>query len=409
MLKLNKMVRGFEDLTKLFSKETNIENRLQNKLSLILEEALKNRKENIKRKEIEDISKAICEDIIDNYLSCGNFSLDTFESFIRERLNNEKHMENYRKYFGVKEQPEQKEQPEVTIDREILNKAFEAVRQHALESSKVTGNFENKLSTPEALRAYLYLLLPEEKREPFKGDFERLVVGSKEIDINKFFKEIESYIDDFINGKKRESILFPREWLPKELMEEDKDKLRENLKNLGINEKNGEYFMSINPYNIQNIVNEIAYSKLEILDKFKDIGEKLGNVQDLLKEAKKILSSIPEGKEIASKYEGLVASLVKAYKEGIQMGMTEEEAKKFLRAVTKLESQLKNIVERGRSVKSEREKERFINIAKNWFKENGGVILSSIGFWGLAVGWFLPLFLINKMYETIEKGPLMKK
>jgi hypothetical protein len=36
-------------------------------------------------------------------------------------------------------------------------------------------------------------------------------------------------------------------------------------------------------------------------------------------------------------------------------------------------------------------------------------ILTGVGLWGLAVGWFLPLWTITKMYEQIEKGPLVGK
>jgi hypothetical protein len=102
----------------------------------------------------------------------------------------------------------------------------------------------------------------------------------------------------------------------------------------------------------------------------------------------------------------LLASIKNSYVEGIRSGMSEEEARKLLDSVTKLESQLKFLAERGKSVKSDVEKKRLLAKAKDWLKANGGTILSSIGLWGLAIGWFLPLWLISKMYNQIEEGKL---
>jgi hypothetical protein len=43
-----------------------------------------------------------------------------------------------------------------------------------------------------------------------------------------------------------------------------------------------------------------------------------------------------------------------------------------------------------------------------WIKENfptiGLTLGASLVLWGVALGWFLPLWLINKMKDEIEKG-----
>jgi hypothetical protein len=212
-----------------------------------------------------------------------------------------------------------------------------------------------------------------------------------------------------MEGKKKESIRFPKEWLPNELKEKYKDNLEEKLKELGIESTKGKYRIVVTPEKIRSQIDVILESKLEISEKFREIGEKINSAQNLSKEAKKYLSSIPEGKSIATAYDGLLASIKNSYIEGIRMGMTEEEAKKLLDSVTKLESQLKFLAERGKSAKLDVEKKRLLSKAKDWLKANGGTILSLIGLWGLAVGWFLPLWLISKMYDEIEKGGLMKK
>jgi hypothetical protein len=283
---------------------------------------------------------------------------------------------------------------------------FNIVLRYCRESPEVKGNFPNDLETPEAVRAYLYFLLPDEEREPFRGDFQRLVSAKEEFDPNKFFKEIGSFIEDFMEGKKKESIRFPKEWLPNELKEKYKDNLEEKLKELGIESTDGKYRIVVTPEKIRNKIDVILESKLEISEKFREIGEKINSAQNLSKEAKKYLSSIPEGKSIATAYDGLLASIKNSYIEGIRSGMSEEEAKKLLDTVTKLESQLKFLAERGKSAKSDVEKKRLLAKAKDWLKANGGTILSAIGLWGLAVGWFLPLWLITKMYDQIEQSSL---
>ncbi len=295
-------------------------------------------------------------------------------------------------------------------EKEFLDEEFwNIVKDFSIKSPEIKGNFLNDLETPEAVRSYLFLLLPDEEKNFFKDDFQRLITSKEDFDPNKFLKEIDSFIEDFMSGKKKQSLRFPKEWLPSELKEKYKDNLEEKLKKLGILNKGDKYLLILTPDKIQDMIYKIAESKLEISEQFKEIGEKILNIENLSKEAEKYLKSLPEGDSINLLYKGLFVSLKNAYKEGINMGMTEEEVKKLLDSLTKLENQYNLIIQRGKLVKNEKDKHNLLTKAKNWLKENGGYILGSIGLWGLAVGWFLPLWLINKMYSEIEKGPLMSK
>jgi hypothetical protein len=415
VVKLNKMIEMIKGVWEQIKEKSREEGAKKGFLSS-LDDYLQGLdiKDNKQRKEIaERIFELIREDYSGENKDLGADELmdlirqqpDLKDLFIKKRRKE-------RKEKTAKAQetvPRQLELPLEGVEefKEYLDSGFfNIVLRYCRESPEVEGNFPNDLETPEAVRAYLYFLLPDEEKEPFKSDFQRLVSAKEEFDPNKFFKEIGSFIEDFMEGKKKESIRFPKEWLPNEMKEKYKDNLEEKLKELGIESTDGKYRIVVTPEKIRNKIDIILESKLEISEKFREIGEKIISAQNLSKEAKKYLSSIPEGKSIATVYDGLLASIKNSYVEGIRSGMSEEEARKLLDSVTKLESQLKFLAERGKSVKSDVEKKRLLAKAKDWLKANGGTILSSIGLWGLAIGWFLPLWLISKMYNQIEKSSL---
>jgi hypothetical protein len=415
VVKLNKMIEMIKGVWEQIKEKSREEGAKKGFLSS-LDDYLQGLdiKDNKQRKEIaERIFELIREDYSGENKDLGADELmdlirqqpDLKDLFIKKRRKE-------RKEKTAKAQetvPRQLELPLEGVEefKEYLDSGFfNIVLRYCRESPEVEGNFPNDLETPEAVRAYLYFLLPDEEKEPFKSDFQRLVSAKEEFDPNKFFKEIGSFIEDFMEGKKKESIRFPKEWLPNEMKEKYKDNLEEKLKELGIESTDGKYRIVVTPEKIRNKIDIILESKLEISEKFREIGEKIISAQNLSKEAKKYLSSIPEGKSIATVYDGLLASIKNSYVEGIRSGMSEEEARKLLDSVTKLESQLKFLAERGKSVKSDVEKKRLLAKAKDWLKANGGTILSSIGLWGLAIGWFLPLWLISKMYNQIEEGKL---
>jgi predicted transcriptional regulator len=91
-------------------------------------------------------------------------------------------------------------------------------------------------------------------------------------------------------------------------------------------------------------------------------------------------------------------------KQGLSQEQIKEELEKLTKELTPtIPNELSNI-EKGIE-----ELEKYFRGRENIFsklKPNAGVIASSIGLWGLAIGWFLPLWLITKMYDQIEKSSL---
>jgi hypothetical protein len=216
------MIKGVWEQIKEKLREAGAKNRFLSSLDVYLQGL--DIKDNKQRKEIaERIFELIREDYSGENKDLGADELmdlirqqpDLKDLFIKKRRKEKKE-----KTAKTQETvPRQLELPLEGVEEfeEYLDSGFfNIVLRYCRESPEVEGNFPNDLETPEAVRAYLYFLLPDEEREPFKGDFQRLVSAKEEFDPNKFFKEIGSFIEDFMEGKKKESIRFPKEWLPNE-------------------------------------------------------------------------------------------------------------------------------------------------------------------------------------------------
>jgi hypothetical protein len=321
--------------------------------------------------------------------------------------------------------------PEVEGKRELhglLRKNFEGYFRSSREKKGI--NFRDRLDTPESVRAYLYLTLPEDQRGPFQADFERLLTQKEDFffrlwppkisisfrDLLKegeirgglwgpgeFFREVKSYLEDLQKGKDRITLYFSEDLLPDEL----KGKKEEELEVLGIKKsRDGNYEFYITPDKLQDILFNLVERSLSVAERETEIGKKLTNIKELFKEARKNLKSVPEAQVILTSFASLIEGIESRYREGLREGMSEEEAKKLLETANRLEGVLKEIAEGS---KNEKERKGLLAKAKDWLRANGNTILSSIGLWGLAIGWFLPLWLISKMYDQIEKGGLMKK
>jgi hypothetical protein len=310
----------------------------------------------------------------------------------------------------------------------LLRKNFENYFRSSPEKKGI--NFKDRLDTQESVRAYLYLTLPENQRGPFQADFERLLTQKEDFffrlwppkiaisfrDLLKegeirgglwgpgeFFREVKSYIEDLQQGKNMITLYFSEDLLPNEL----KGKKEDELEALGIKKAgDGNYEVYITPDKLQDILFNLVERSLSVAERETEIGKKLTNIKELFKEARENLKSVPEAQVILASFANLIEGLESRYREGLREGMSEEEAKKLLETANRLEGVLKEIAERS---KDEKERKGLLAKARDWLKANGGTILSSIGLWGLAIGWFLPLWLISKMYSTIEQGPLMKK
>jgi ElaB/YqjD/DUF883 family membrane-anchored ribosome-binding protein len=87
-----------------------------------------------------------------------------------------------------------------------------------------------------------------------------------------------------------------------------------------------------------------------------------------------------------------------------------EKLNQELRNLKKYEEAIKKLEERfGTTYQPDNElAKKFLKKTSQWIKENfptiGLTLGASLVLWGVALGWFLPLWLINKMKDEIEKG-----
>jgi hypothetical protein len=370
-----------------------------------------------------DVRRNIVDSIMQKVEQDEYFSEDEFVEFIENLLNQNNLQDITDKILPKVEGKEGKRQLHGHLRRN-----FEGYFRSFPEKKGV--NFRDRLDTKESVRAYLYLTLPEDQRGPFQADFERLLTQKEDFffklwppkisisfrDLLKegeirgglwgpgeFFREVKSYIEDLQQGKNMITLYFSEDLLPNEL----KGKKEDELEALGIKKaRDGNYEFYITPDKLQDILFNLVERSLSVAERESEIGKKLTNIKELFKEARKNLKSVPEAQVILTSFASLIEGIESRYREGLKEGMSEEEAKKLLETANRLEEVLKEIAERS---KDEKEREGLLVKAKDWLRTNGNTILSAIGLWGLAVGWFLPLWLISKMYSTIEQGPLMKK
>jgi hypothetical protein len=357
---------------------------------------------------IGDKRKQVITTIIEGYVNQNDyFDGEGFDRFVEER--------GLRSIEG--------------LDEQIINRIKERIENYYRRSREKKGiNFRDRLDTPESVRAYLYLTLPENQRGPFQADFERLLTQKEDFffrlwppkisisfrDLFKegeirgglwgpgeFFREVKDYIKDLQKGKNRITLYFSEDLLPDEL----KGKKEDELEALGIKKaEDGNYELYITPDKLQDILFDLVERSLSVAEQETEIGRKLTKIKELFKEARQNLKSVPEAPLILASSASLIEGLESRYRGGLREGMSEEESKKLLEAANRLEEFLRRMAEGSKDKKGIK---GLLAKAKEWLKANGGTILSAIGLWGLAVGWFLPLWLISKMYDEIEKGSLV--
>lgn len=282
-------------------------------------------------------------------------------------------------------------------------------------------NFRDQIKDPQELRGFLYLATGDEK---FKNDFERLL-GQKErfyfslwppqigVSFRKllpriepgfkpgsFFEGVKSYIEDLQKGKDRITFWFEEDLLPEELKGKNEDELRQS----GIEKKGGIYEFYLTSDKLKDFFDRWAGTYVEIIK-----GET--EINKILKETKGLYGSLikdapPELKDILRQYGSLILGLEERYREMIEMGASLEELNKIKENLDSIRKELEGLKPDIDRYKTTKEKTGLAKIkmkAKEFFEKNGSIILSSIGLWGLAIGWFLPLWLISKMWTEIEK------
>jgi hypothetical protein len=318
--------------------------------------------------------------------------------------------------------------PEVGGKRELhglLRKNFENYFRSSPEKKGI--NFRDRLDTPESVRAYLYLTLPENQRGPFQADFERLLTQKEDFffrlwppkisisfrDLFKegeirgglwgpgeFLREVRSYIEDLQQGKNMITLYFEENLLPDELRGKTEDELRQ----MGIVKKGNIYEIYITANKLQDIILNLAERSSAVVEQETKLGKKLKKIRELFQEARKNLK--PEEQINLVTLASLIEGLESRYRAGLREGMSEEEARRLLETANRLEGVLNSIIEDS---KDEQKRKGLLGKVKDWLKANGSFIASALGLWGLAIGWFLPLWLISKMYDAIAQSKLAQK
>jgi hypothetical protein len=87
-----------------------------------------------------------------------------------------------------------------------------------------------------------------------------------------------------------------------------------------------------------------------------------------------------------------------------ELSKLKKEADDYEEAIKKLEERFGTTYQPDKELTT-----GFLEKTGQWIKEKFPMVGSSLGLWGLAIGWFLPLWLISKMYDEIEKGELLGK
>jgi hypothetical protein len=93
----------------------------------------------------------------------------------------------------------------------LLRRNFEGYFRSSPEKKGI--NFRDRLDTPESVRAYLYLTLPEDQRGPFQADFERLLTQKEDFFFRLWPPKISiSFRDLFKEGEIRGGLWGPGEF-----------------------------------------------------------------------------------------------------------------------------------------------------------------------------------------------------
>jgi predicted DNA-binding protein (UPF0278 family) len=198
------------------------------------------------------------------------------------------------------------------------------------------------------------------------------------------------------------TLYFEENLLPDELRGKTEDELRQ----MGIVKKGNIYEIYITANKLQDILFDLVERSLSVAEQETEIGKKLTSIKELFKKARENLKSVPEGQTILASLASLIEGLENRYRAGLREGMSEEEARRLLETANRLEGALNSIIEDSKDAEK---RKGLLGKVKDWLKANGSFIASALGLWGLAIGWFLPLWLISKMYDAIAQSKLAQK
>lgn len=312
---------------------------------------------------------------------------------------------------------------ETNNGRKSLNKYWQSTLEDIFrKSSEKKGiNFRNEIKDPQEIKGFLYLTTGDEK---FKNDFEKLLSQKEKfyfrlwppyIGLNfkkllprpepgfnpsEFFQGVKSYIEDLQKGKDRITFWFEEDLLPEEL----KDKSEDELRQLGIEKKENVYEFYITQDKFKDLIDRWIGIYVEIIKDEIELNKILKETKDLYNNL--IKNAPPELKDVLRQYSILILGLEERYKEMIEIGTSLEELNKIKENLIVIKNELERLkpdIEKYKATKDKTVLGKIKSKTRDFFQKTGSIILASIGFWGLAIGWFLPLWLISKMWSEIEK------
>jgi hypothetical protein len=171
---------------------------------------------------------------------------------------------------------------------------------------------------------------------------------------------------------------------------------------LGIEEEtiDGEkrYFIRLNREKILKQRLEISREEIERSRELAELVERYNQLEKLYKEVRRLCK---DNKAIATYLDVAIFQIRQIMK--LRDRLKPPEMRKLREEIDKRIEEFNRIKE-TRKITPAEAKRRLINgmeILKG--------VLSSIGLWGLALGWFLPLWLISKMYDAIAQSKLAQK
>jgi benzoyl-CoA reductase/2-hydroxyglutaryl-CoA dehydratase subunit BcrC/BadD/HgdB len=138
---------------------------------------------------------------------------------------------------------------------------------------------------------------------------------------------------------------------------------------------------------------EIPREEIERSRELAELVERYNKLEELYREVRRLFK---KDKTIVNYLDGSIIKIRQIMK--FRDRLKPQEIRKLKEEINKSIEDFNRIKE-GRKITPAEAKRRLTKgaeILKN--------IFSSLGLWGLAVGWFLPLYLITKMYSQIEKG-----
>ncbi len=279
-------------------------------------------------------------------------------------------------------------------------------------------SFRSQIKDANEVRAWLYLTLQDDQvRNKLKSDFERalsqrepiffkfwppsIINGLKQLifkkgkpigfEENEFFKEVLSYVDDLQKGRSRRTFWFEKDLLPKEL----KRRSPGGLKKLGIEIKDNIYEFYLTRDRIRDLLHNLAGVSHEIIKQETELKKLFRETSEIYRE---ILEKAPkELKDEILPYGNLMLSLAKSYQDLLESGGNEKDFDTIKNDINNIKNDLEK---RKKDIEAGKKPSEIKSKIKNFIKENGLLILSSVGLWGLAMGWFLPLWLIDYFYKN---------